>query len=163
MRLLVLALSACGSLLAQTVLAVAPASASAGERVSVDIILTSPAGAGPVALQWEFTFPAGPRGFRSRTPAAGPIAKSASKSLACSGRWRKAPVAYTYACILSGGRNPVPSGIIGTVELDIPASAKPNSYPLELDRAKAVNVTGAQLPLKVESARLVVHPSAGSR
>src|SRR6476661_2795455 len=104
-RGLALALASTG-LWAQA-LSIPPSLVTRGSSGSLLLILDSPAGKAPVALQWQFTFPPSV----SVDPAeivAGSAAESGQKSLTCRalGNAKDAAKSAVYACILAGGQKP---------------------------------------------------------
>lgn len=101
---------------------VPPADAAPDETVQVQIALESPAGKEPAALQWEATFPVR-RLNAAGNPTAGSAAAGAGKSITCSGRWKKAPEIYAYACILAGGLKPLGNGTIAVMRFKVPLDA----------------------------------------
>jgi hypothetical protein len=96
----------------------APPSHSDGKSPGIfSVILDSPPGKAPAALQWEFSVPAA----IAIVPAditIGKAAQSAHKSLTCAARSSKPPVQrrLRYTCILAGGRDPIGNGSIAEVE-----------------------------------------------
>jgi hypothetical protein len=99
-----------------------PAELSPGEKAEVRVLLDCPAAKAPAALQFAITFPAQQLNAAA-APAAAPAAQDAGKSLTCSGRWKKAPETYEYACILAGGLKPLANGPVAVLNFRVPQNA----------------------------------------
>jgi hypothetical protein len=135
------------SLTCQT-LQLSSASVAAGQTTKIEILLHAPPAKEPTALQWEVEYPARqvmlePAGLES-----GPAAKSAGKQINCAGRWKKAPLTYSYLCILAGGQKVIEDGVIAILNIRAPAGAQPGKYSIRVDRAMAVTHDLKKIMLK---------------
>src|SRR5579863_1673187 len=91
-------------------LALASGTTAANGTVSLNLVLTSPAGNEPAAVQWTVTFPAGNVTAISEAP--GSSATSAGKTLSC------ASGSGTYTCVASGlNANIITNGPLAVVNL----------------------------------------------
>lgn len=118
-RGLALALASTG-LWAQA-LSIPPSLVTRGSSGSLLLILDSPEGKAPVALQWQFTFPPSVS-VDAADIVAGSAAESAQKALTCRavGDAKEAAKSALYACILAGGQKPIPNGPIALVRYRVP-------------------------------------------
>ena len=108
------------------------------------LILESPPGKAPVALQWEIAIP--PAIAVQKTDiAVGKAAESARKTLTCaaSGKTPSVPGAARYTCILAGGQSPLANGPL--VEVHYRAQADVAGAPI---RVAVENIMGASSDLK---------------
>src|SRR5260370_15535866 len=92
-------------------LSIPPSLVARGSSGSLLLILDSPPGKAPVALQWEFTFPPNVS-VDLADIAAGSAAESGEKSLTCRavGDAKEAGKSAVYGCVLAGGQKPIPNG-----------------------------------------------------
>lgn len=118
------------------VLSISTITAVRGTPSGVEISLASPPDKAPVALQWEIEAPA--RFMNSALPQPGDALKKAGKSITCSGKWKKAPVSYTYLCIAAGGKQSIGDGVIAVLPVTVPADAKAGTMPVKIEKAHAV-------------------------
>jgi hypothetical protein len=117
------------------------------------------AGAGPAAataLEWVVTYPASEVTLVGTGLAVGPTLQAAGKTLTCKGGWKKAPVTYSYKCILAGGRDPVPDGVVATLHLQVKPSAKAGVHALDLDDASGVSADAKKVQVRKVSGKLSV-------
>lgn len=133
------------ALIAQT-LRLSSASAIQGSRVAIEISLESPAGKEPAALQWSLTVPADQLTMEGPL-VIGAAAKEAGKSIRC-GEARKSTAGNTVACIISGGREVIPNGVVGTLMLKISAKATPGAAHVHVEHALAVSKDSREIALK---------------
>jgi hypothetical protein len=118
MRFLLL-LGALGSMQAQS-LQILPSPPANHGIASFRIMLASPAGREPVALQWKLWFPEGVT-VALGDIVAGSAAESAGKALTCSAlsAGKAAEKGSVYGCILAGGVKPIPNGPAAVVRCTI--------------------------------------------
>src|SRR5690242_17791643 len=106
-------------------LALGSAVASSGSA-ALPLVLTSPAGSEPAAIQWTLNY--SPSSVASISATAGAAATAASKSISC------APVSGAYSCLLYGMNNTViANGTVAVVNVTLAAGAT----------SAAIGVTGA--------------------
>ena len=106
---------------------------SPGDKVTLDISAKSQPKRAPIALHWEVTFPAQLMQMDG-DPEAGPVAVNSGKALHCH---NESP--YSYACVLSGGQNPIADGQIAIFHFRILATAKTATIALKIVKAVAVS------------------------
>lgn len=136
-----------GGLMAQS-LSISPVSAAPGGKTAVEVSVNSPGGSEPLALQWELDFPAQPLVIEPGGPRVAAEAQRAGKSLACTGRWKKAPRTYAYACILAGGQKPIPNGPVAILPFRVAPDAKAGILKIHLERSQAINASRKKVPVK---------------
>jgi hypothetical protein len=96
------------AILSSQSLHVPPSSTGAKTPGSFSVMIDSPDGKAPVALQWEFSIPAA-IAVETADITIGKVAESAKKSITCVAKSAKEGAAR-YACILAGGQNPLGNG-----------------------------------------------------
>ena len=120
---LILAFPCHSPLLAQA-LSLSSAAAKQGDRVAIELSLALRTGVELQALQWETTIPAAQLSFVDRNLEGGPAAQAAGKSFVCALKPKVADK-LTLLCLLVGGIKSIPSGVIGTMRLQILPDAPP--------------------------------------
>jgi hypothetical protein len=128
---------------AQSSLALATNNALAGTPSSLTLMLSSPAGSEPAAVQETFAFPAGATSF---SVAAGPALTAAGKSINC------AQSSTTITCIASGLNSTIiGNGVIGAVSFNAPGAS---SFAVAIPTATGASPAGS--PVTVAGASAVV-------
>jgi hypothetical protein len=130
-RTVILALLGSTAMWAQS-LSVPPSTAKRGGSGSLLLMLDSPPGKAPVALQWKLVFSENVT-VALADIASGSAAESAQKALTCSAIAKHANagptsvgptnVGPTFVCILAGGHRPIPNGPVANVLYRISAGA----------------------------------------
>jgi len=105
---------------------------SPGETVTFEIRQESASPKAPVALEWEVVFPAQLMEMESTAPETGTAAKDSGKTLECSQR-----KSYVYACVLSGGPNPLAKGVIAVFRFKIFPTAAAGRALIRVEKAVA--------------------------
>jgi len=108
------------------------------------VTIDSPPGKAPVALQWEFSIP--PVIVISIADiTVGKAAESVQKFLTCAARPSKQAIQrrVRVACILAGGKDPIPNGPIAVVQYHAQWDARGAQLRVPVD-----NILGASLDLK---------------
>ena len=100
----------------------------------------------PSTLQWELTIPVDQLSLIDNNPEAGPEAKTAGKSVACSVQ-KKSDASQTSVCLVYGGREAIHDGVIATLHLKIADEAKPGSARILIDQAFAVTKDLKRTPM----------------
>jgi hypothetical protein len=113
-----------------------------GEKIKIEISLDSATARAPTILKWEVVFPAQILELEGSGPEIGSAAMDAGKSLTYS---RRNP--YSYACILSGGKNPVANGSIAIFHFKIRPTAPTGTAAVRIERAEAATVDSKELTL----------------
>jgi hypothetical protein len=116
-----------------------------GEKGVIDIGFNS-TGAAPLALQWEIELPAQFLASGAM-PQPGEAAKKAGKAIACTGKWKKAPLSYSYRCLVVGGQQTITPGIVAAVPLTVPDGAS-GSKPVRITAAHMILQDSKKAPLK---------------
>lgn len=133
----------CSPLVAQT-FQIVPSMASRGGTGSLPVVLVSPAGKEPVALQWKMTL-----GTEVTAAAedfvAGESATAAGKSMVCAPVTKPAQASLTYSCILSGGRKPIANGAVFLVKYTVKPKANPGKVVVRISDGIAVSERSNQL------------------
>jgi hypothetical protein len=132
-------------------LRLSPVSGAPGERVALEVLLNSPAGKAPLALQWETVFPAqllDPEGNRPETGAA---AKDSGKSVTCAVR-----KAYSLICVLAGGQKPITNGSIAIFYFRIRADARVGTSTFRTQAAEAATLDLKEIALEDAEGTLTV-------
>jgi hypothetical protein len=80
--------------------------------------------------------------LEGHVPEMGTAAMDSGKSLTCSAR-----NSYSYACILSGGKNPVANGPIAIFHFMIRTTAPTGTAAVRIERAEAVTVDSKERTL----------------
>src|SRR5579872_1711196 len=133
-------------------LALSSGTAASNGTVALNLVLTSPAGSEPAAVQWTLTFPAANVAIISSTP--GPSLTSASKTLNC------AAGVGTYTCVASGtNAGIITNGTVAVVNLTMAAglsttaigvtnsvASSPAGYAIVLSATDGTVTGGAALP-----------------
>jgi len=121
-----------------------------GEKVRLEIAANSQPGRAPVALKWEVVFPAQLMEMESDAEA-GSAAIDSGKSLQCT------PLrSYSYACILSGGQNPIADGPIAIFHFKILTTAAPGTIALRIERVEATTVDSKHWSLNNTEAAVII-------
>lgn len=120
------------------------------------LMLDSPSGKAPVALQWNFLAPSA-IAMASSDIRLGSAAESAKKSIACAVD-TKAPAprgAVRLACILAGGREPIGSGPIAVVRYR--AQSDVQGAPIRVSIENVVGVAGNLQKIEIPNAVAILH------
>jgi Cohesin domain len=133
-------------------LRVSSVSGAPGARIALHVSLDSPAGQAPAALQWEIAFPAQLLEVEDSGPEAGSAAKTSEKSLAC--RLREA---YSYVCVLAGGRKPIANGPIATFRFRIRIGARAGTSTVKIDHVQAVTKDAKTLNIGGSEGQVSIH------
>ena len=120
-------------------LLIPPSMVARGGSGSLLLMLQSPEGKAPLALQWEFTFPPNVA-VDVADIVAGSAAETSQKALACRAVKVKDGVqGSTFGCILAGGQKPLPNGPIAIVRYQVPTEVRQITAKVRV--AKALGVT----------------------
>src|SRR5262249_12261069 len=109
-----------------------------GESINLSLILESPPGKAPLALQWELAYPSPQIGAEEKDLVRGDAAGAAGKSLTCRGQAEDAGT-YFYRCILAGGQNPIPNGPVAVVKCQARSRARTGVAAIRIRNAQAVS------------------------
>jgi hypothetical protein len=128
-------------------LQISSAKASRGKRVTLQVVLTSPAGREPLGLQWETIFPADQLVPLEGGISLGPVTRAAGKSVQCAAKPQAGGTSGT-KCILIGGQKPIPNGVIALLQFSVLSKAPEGSARVRVDPATAVfkDLKQTQLP-----------------
>ena len=119
-----------------------------GEQVSVKIVLSSPAGKEPAALQWETSFPAKQLTLAGAAPLIGFAAHGAGKTINCSGTVDTKKGRIVHRCLLVGGNKLIANGPVAVLTLKISPAARPGKIPIRIEHAMAVSGSAEKTDLK---------------
>jgi hypothetical protein len=137
------------------VLAQAPRGSSVtkvpGEKVTLDISLDSQPARAPVALTWEVVFPAQLMDMEGDATETGSAAMDSGKKLQCTAR-----KPYAYACVLSGGQNPIANGLIAIFHFRIRTTASAGTTSLRIERARATTVDSKEETLNNTESTIII-------
>jgi hypothetical protein len=137
---------------AQTVAIRTSDSAAPGAKTLVDIELLAGAGAKPLIVQWDLVFPPQQLSLDTGYPVIGEAARQAGKQLTCRGSWKKAPKAFAVRCMVAGGRDTIPPGVLATARFTVAPLRQTVKLPLALENIELLD----------EGLRLVKARKAGS-
>ena len=101
---------------------------SAGEKVTLEIAAKSQPARAPIALHWEVIFPAQLMEMDGDAET-GSAALTSGKSLRCHAR-----NPHSYACVLSGGGNPIADGQIAIFHFRIRTTAEPGTTTVRIEK-----------------------------
>lgn len=121
---------------------VSSATGAPGEKVRMEILLASTAARAPATLRWDMVFPAQLLELADDGPEIGGAGMDSGKSLQCTPR-----KPYSYACILSGGQNPVANGPIAILHFKIRTTAEAGTAAVRIERVQAATVDLKELTL----------------
>ncbi len=121
---------------------IASVTGALGEKVAIEISVDSAAARAPTSLKWDVVFPAQLLEPEVDGSEIGVAAKNSGKSLTCVSR-----KLYSYACVLSGGQNPVANGPIAILHFKIRPSAEPGTAAVRIEKAEAVTLDSKKLTL----------------
>jgi hypothetical protein len=118
------------------------------QQVSIDLTLISRPGQElPSTLQWEITTSTDQLTLIAEKPIPGPAAQTAGKSVSCRVT-SKSGSTETSACMLYGGREPIPNGVVAVMRLSVAPDAQPGRSRIRLDKGLAVMKDLKKIPLK---------------
>jgi hypothetical protein len=123
-------------------LRISSASGTRGNAVSIAVVLTSPAGKAPAALEWETRGPAGQLEPEAERAMIGKRAAKAGKTLRCAVREGNA-----LRCIIAGGKNAIPNGEVAKLYFRIPARAIAGDAQVRLVNGGAVTSDARRTPI----------------
>jgi hypothetical protein len=124
----------------------APAYATPGENIAIEISLMSPKGMEPSTLQWQTTIPLAKVGpLEETTP--GPTAKVAGKTVSCAVKSKTAGT-YTTTCMLYGGQDSIKDGVCAILKLRIAPDVPPGAFRIRVDEALAVYKDLERVPIE---------------
>jgi hypothetical protein len=133
-----------------------PTSAAPGEWAVIEITWQSSALQQLVALQWDARFPAaqlqGDPMMRLTLDA-----RSAGKSLNCRAGIETRET-ETVRCILSGGLQPIPGGVLAVLSLKLRENAQPGTVRIRIEHMIGVKRDLGTVTLDPAEALLTVHP-----
>ena len=128
-------------------LSLPPASAPPGGRVAIEISFKSKAGNEVSTLQWETTIPAARLNFADEGVVSGAAANAAGKSVNCAPKASANSASKTLACILFGGQQAIPDGVIALLRLQVLPEAVPGTAQIRIDQALAVSKDLKRFPI----------------
>jgi len=128
-------------------LEVSSASVSSSGGVTATLLLRTPKGSEPVALQWELSYPSPQMASADKDWKLSANAQSAGKSLSCRGHAKDAGT-YVYRCILAGGFSRLPEGAVAEIQFLPRAGAQPANATLHLSGVVGVAADGHTIPGK---------------
>jgi hypothetical protein len=138
-------------------LSIPPSTVARGGSGSLLLLLESPRGKAPLALQWEFTFP--PNVVVDLADiAAGSAAESSQKELTCRTVRQSKDVSKNsvYFCILAGGQKPIPNGAITVVRYRVPLEARQIVERVRAGKAIGATADGKRVVLEDAQAAIIV-------
>ncbi|MGA3040031.1 MAG: hypothetical protein ABSF54_04485 [Bryobacteraceae bacterium] len=127
-------------------LRVSSVSAAPGEKIAIEIVLDSPSGNEPVALQWEAGFPGEALKLDHTGPVAGAAAQAAGKSLTCAPK-KSSSGPSKWVCILAGGQKPIRNGVVAVLHFEIQPHMHTGAQPIVLDNSLGVSAGLKKVPI----------------
>jgi hypothetical protein len=128
----------------------APAIKAPGDKVTLEISANSQPGRAPVILKWDVIFPVQLMLVES-DPEPSTAAAKAGKSLQC-----LAQKPYSYDCELSGGRNPIPDGVVAVFHFRIRKLAVAGPATFRIEKVRAIAADTRETSLSDTQAGVVV-------
>jgi hypothetical protein len=125
----------------------------------LSVIIDSPPGKAPAALQWEFSVPAAVA-IGTADITIGKAAQSAHKSLTCALRATHPAtrqLRVKYACILAGGRDPIGNGPIALVRYRPQWDVKGAPVRVAIENILAASADSKRISIPDASAIIDVH------
>jgi hypothetical protein len=122
-----------------------------GDKLTLDIAANSQPANAPIALKWEVVFPAQVMEMDADATEVGSAAMESGKSLQCTAR---AP--YRYACVLSGGQNPIADGLIAILHFKIRTTAEARSTTIRIEGAESTTVAAKKFTLNNTEAIVII-------
>lgn len=141
----------------QTLSVLVPDSTGPGAKTTVEVLLKS-TGREPLIVQWDFVFPPNLLQLEPSYPKVAPSAYKAGKTIACTGKWLKAPVSYVQTCMVAGGNLPVPDGSVAVYRFTTAKTNKRVQAPLQLDKVQLLMPDLKRVDLKKTDASLAIVP-----
>jgi hypothetical protein len=134
---------------------ISSASAGPGGVAQVVISLNAPPGKEPLALQWDLSYASPQLGLENEDLVIGSAAKSAGKSLACTGRAEGAGT-YIYRCILQGGTEGILTGPVALITFHVRTTARLGPTSVRLDNALGVRRDGEGVSIQQNQAEVII-------
>jgi hypothetical protein len=104
---------------------------------SITVLLISPPGKEPVALQWRISVPHEVL-VKVSDIGTGSSAESVQKEITCAAvEDRKQPGVSLFACILAGGRKTIPNGPIATIRYNVPQNMESKEVVVRFEKGIA--------------------------
>jgi hypothetical protein len=134
---------------------ISSAVAGPGGVARVVISLNASLGKEPLALQWELSYASPQLGLESEDLVIGSAAKSAGKSLICTGRPEGAGT-YIYRCILQGGAQGILTGPVALIAFHVRTTARLGPTSVRLDNALGVRRDGTGVSIQQNQAEVII-------
>jgi hypothetical protein len=115
-----------------------PSAASQQLSGSFLVILTSPAGRSPLALQWKMLVP-GDVLINLKDVAPGSAAESAQKSITCAAGKNLQGKEPSYSCIVAGGQKTISNGPVAVVRYKLNEKTRARTFDIKIEDALGVS------------------------
>lgn len=122
---------------------------------SFSVILESPPGRAPVAIQWEFVVPAA-IDVKTEDIRIGTAAQAATKKLTCAKK-PGSETAVRYICILAGGQSPIGHGPIAVVQYRAQADVQGAPIRVAIENVLGASADLQRIPMSNAMALLRIH------
>ena len=132
---------------------VPPSTADRKSPGEFSMILESPAGKAPVAMQWELSVPPA-LAIEKDDISLGKAAETAKKSLTCAATKSQISGGTQYVCILAGGQEPIGSGPIAMVRYR--AQADVQGAPIRVAIQKVLGVSADLKKIEIPNAVAII-------
>jgi hypothetical protein len=129
-----------------------PAEAMRNEAVDVGLSFQTPAGREISALQWESIVSSVLFDFRDVIATISPDAQNAGKSINCAIKSVQTNGLKTVGCIVYGGQQPIPNGVVARIHLRVLPESTPGIARMRIENGLAVTK---------ELQRFTIAPSEG--
>jgi len=136
-------------------LQMAPVDVEPGKETTLGVTL-APGPTAVLILKWDLVYPADRLTIDEAGIQAGPAARSAEKSIACAGGWKKSPQEYRYRCMMVGGQSLVPGGVVAELKLRAAPNAKSGNVRVRLENVEAVLSGPKLINLKPASTNITI-------
>ena len=134
---------------------VPPSETDRAKPGSFSVILESPPGRAPVAMQWEFVIPPA-IDVKTEDIRIGKAAESAKKTLTCAKK-PGSEAAVRYICILAGGQGPIGQGAIAVVQYRAQADVQGAPIRVGIENVLGVSADLQRIPISNAIALLRIH------
>jgi hypothetical protein len=132
-----------------------PASAGPSEPFTIDLSF-KPGDKAVSTLQWETRVPSSHLAFQQESAAIGAAARAAGKAVSCSVKSTTRET-QTSVCILYGGQNPIPDGVVAVLHLKALPKAR-GTVRIRVEQGLAVSKELQRFPVEPVETTVRIRP-----
>ena len=133
---------------------IAPAAADRGSANIIRMVLTTNPEKPIAALQWELSYPES-LNIQPAGVVPGTASEAAGKTITCAAGPAKNAI-RRISCILAGGTQVIPAGVIAIVRFEVPANASPGKLTIEMQHALGASSSLGSIGIENTSAPITV-------